>query len=123
MATRSKATKTGLAFAVVAQYCRSRGYPEPEPEKRFHPVRLWRFDCAWDFCVPRWDIPRLLLAVEFQGGAFSRGHHTRGKGFSDDCEKLATAAAMGWRVLPVTTEQLNRGDLWPLLDLVFAGGR
>ncbi len=101
-------------FAAIAAYCRSRGYPEPEPEYRFHPTRKWRFDAGWDLLFAH-----ALIAIEVHGGAFSKGRHTRGKGFSDDCEKMATAAAMGWRVLPVTTEQLEAGDLWPLLDLIF----
>lgn len=100
-----------LAFATLAAYCRQRGYPEPVPEHRFHPSRKWRFDAAF---------VDAMLAVEFQGGAFSSGRHTRGTGFTRDAEKFATAAAMGWRVMPVTTEQLNAGDLWPLLDYVFA---
>ncbi len=33
--------------------------PEPRPEYRFHPTRLWRFDYAW---------PQERLAVEFDGG-------------------------------------------------------
>lgn len=99
-----------LAFAALAAYCRLRNYPEPEPEVRFHPDRKWRWDAAW---------PDRLLAVEFQGGAFRRGRHVRGKGFSDDCEKFSTAAVLGWRVMPVTTEQLNAGLLWNMLDLIF----
>ena len=41
---------------------------------------------------------------------------------TDSADPLAHAlayAALGWRVIPVTTEQLNAGDLWPLLDLIF----
>jgi hypothetical protein len=98
-------------FDAVRHYCLTKRYPEPTAEVRFHESRRWRFDCSW---------PARVVAVEFMGGVYSGGRHVRGKGYSDDCEKLATAAAMGWRVLPVTTEQLNRGDLWPLLDTIFA---
>lgn len=101
-----------LAFATLAAYCKSRSYPEPVAEFRFHPQRKWRFDAAF---------VDDLLAVEFQGGAFSGGRHTRGAGFSRDAEKFATAAALGWRIMPITTEQLNAGALWPLLDHVFGG--
>jgi len=56
-------------------------------------------DVAW---------PSDLVAVELEGGAYSGGRHTRGRGFSADCEKYSTAAAMGWRVLRFTGEQVKR---------------
>ncbi len=102
-------------FDAVAAYCKSRGYPVPVAEVRFAPPRRWRWDAAW-------GLPH-MIAVEFQGGVWTAGRHTRGKGYSDDCTKYATAAVMGWRLLPVTTEQLQRGDLWPMLDTLFSTGR
>lgn len=105
--TAAKPAAPSLAFAAVTAYCRSRRYPEPEPEFRFHPIRKWRWDAAW---------PGRMLAVEFQGGVWRHGRHTRGAGFTADCEKYAVGAVMGWRLIPVTTEQLNAGWLWELLD-------
>lgn len=104
---------TGGPFAAVSAYCRSRGYPEPEPEVRVHPVRKWRWDAAWT---------DRMLAVEFQGGVWTRGRHVRGRGFEADAEKYGTAAVMGWRLIPVTTGQLDAGLLWALLDAEFGGG-
>lgn len=75
--------------------------PEPKREFLFHYKRKWRFDFAY---------PDLKLAIEVNGGAFSRGRHTRGKGYEDDCEKLAEAAILGWRVISVTTGQVERGE-------------
>lgn len=106
--------KVSGAFASLVQYCRSRGYPEPQPEVRFHPVRRWRWDACW---------PDRRLAVEFHGGVYSGGRHTRGAGFEADQEKFATAAVVGWRLIPVTTKQLNAGMLWELLDQEFAHDR
>lgn len=103
-------TKGERWAAVVRQYCRGRGWPDPEPELRFHPSRKWRWDLGWK---------DRLLAVEFQGGVWTNGGHTRGKGYSDDMEKYATAAVLGWRLIPITYQQLERGFLWELLDTEF----
>ena len=65
-------------------------YPMPKPEYRFHPTRRWRFDFAW---------PELKIAIELEGGVYSRGRHTRGKGYEQDCEKYNQAVLHGWRVL------------------------
>lgn len=82
--------------------CRFAELPIPVAEYRFHPVRKWRFDFAW---------PSERLAVEVNGGAFAAGggRHTRGAGFRSDAEKLAEAAILGWRVIPVLPEQIRSG--------------
>lgn len=76
------------------------GLPEPEKQFRFCPTRRWAADFAFQDA-------RLL--VECDGGNFTEGRHTRGKGFEDDCEKLSTAAAMGWRVIRVTRNHIKSG--------------
>lgn len=83
------ATFTG----VLARSCVS----APYTEYRFHPERKWRFDYAW---------PSRKIALEVEGGVWTNGRHTRGKGFLGDLEKYNTAAAMGWRVLRVTPSEL-----------------
>jgi len=104
-------TKPGeLALATVQGWCRARGWPVPVGEHRFHDTRRWRFDAAW---------PDLMLALEFQGGEWVKGRHTRPKGYAKDCEKFSVAAAMGWRVMPVTYTQLKSGDVLVWLELAF----
>lgn len=66
-------------------------------ELLFHPTRKWRFDYA---------IPAAMVAIEVEGGAYTQGRHTRGRGFEADMEKYNTAEAMGWHVLRVTPERL-----------------
>lgn len=66
-------------------------------ELMFHPTRRWRFDYA---------IPSVMVAIEVEGGIFTKGRHTRGKGFEADIEKYNTAESMGWHVLRVTPEWL-----------------
>lgn len=63
-------------------------------EYRFHPKRRWRFDFA---------LPEHMVAIEIEGGVHSNGRHTRGSGFTADCEKYNTAAAMGWKVFRFPT--------------------
>ena len=66
-------------------------------ELMFHPTRKWRFDYA---------IPAAQVAIEVEGGAYTQGRHTRGRGFEADMEKYNTAEAMGWHVLRFTPDRL-----------------
>ena len=68
------------------------------PEYRFHPSRRWRFDYA---------IFPFRVAVEFEGGVYTNGAHTRGKHYTSDCEKYNAATAMGWRVFRYTAEMMR----------------
>ena len=67
-------------------------------EYRFHDVRRWRFD----FALTDW-----WIAIEVEGGIFTRGRHTRGSGFTSDLLKYNAAVALGWSVLRYTTAQVN----------------
>jgi hypothetical protein len=71
------------------------------PEYRFTLDRKWLFDLA---------VPDVRLAFEIEGGAWTRGRHTRGKGFIADIEKYNTATLLGWRVLRCTPEQVLKGE-------------
>jgi len=93
-------------------HIRALGLPEPEREYRFHPTRRWRFDFAW---------PDRMLAVEIEGGVWSRGRHTRGSGFVKDCEKYAEAALLGWRVIRIPGTWLQSGEDVALLERLFGG--
>lgn len=82
---------------VFALACRAEHLPQPNAEYRFAPPRKWRFDYAW-VCFK--------VALEVEGGAFTRGRHTRGAGFIKDMEKYNAAVLAGWKVLRVTPDQL-----------------
>lgn len=75
--------------------------PEPEQEYRFHSKRKWRFDFAY---------PRKKIAIEVEGGTWSKGRHTRGQGFEDDCEKYNEAVMLGWKVLRYTGKMIESGE-------------
>ncbi len=85
---------------LLERHIRLTGLPPPEREYRFHPRRRWRFDFAW---------PRYMLAVEVDGGIYSRGRHVRGGGFERDAEKRNAAVIAGWRVLHFTPRLVRSG--------------
>ena len=91
-----------LAFQIKAV-----GIPQPEREYRFAPPRRWRFDMAW---------LDKMVAVECEGGVWTRGRHTRGAGFIADCEKYNAAALQGWKVLRFTSEHIHRGDALTMIE-------
>jgi len=82
---------------IILAYFREMGLPEPETEFVFHPSRKWRFDFAW---VPQ------KIALEVEGGTWSRGAHGRGSGIARDIEKYNSAIILGWGVLRVTPDNL-----------------
>lgn len=64
------------------------------------------------FCSRRWRFDFVVgedLAVEVEGGVYTKSRHTTGKGFTADCEKYNTAVLMGYRVLRFTTQQVDSG--------------
>lgn len=71
--------------------------PRPEVEYRFHPTRKWRVD---------YGFPVYRVALEVEGGIWTRGRHTRGKGVLGDMEKYNELACMGWRLIRVTPSGL-----------------
>ncbi len=83
------------------------GLPQPCREYRFDPVRRWRFDYAHT----TGQMYRDWIAVEIEGGVWSGGRHTRGKGFIGDMEKYNAATCAGFRVIRVTPDQVRKGDL------------
>jgi len=91
-----------VAPLTVAQLCVLAGIPEPVAEFRFAAPRRWRFDWAW---------PEDMLALEVDGGVWTRGRHTRGSGFLRDIEKLNSAAIAGWSVLRTTPDHVQTQGL------------
>ncbi|MGN5619224.1 DUF559 domain-containing protein [Acinetobacter sp. Brlt_5] len=69
-------------------------------EFKFHTSRKWRAD---------FHIKNTKLLIEVEGGIWSGGRHTRGKGYLGDMEKYNTATMMGYQVLRFSTEQVTSG--------------
>lgn len=71
---------------------------EHEREYKFLHDRRFKFDIA---------IPEQKIAVEFEGGIFSGGRHTRGKGYANDAKKYNLAAMHGWKLLRYTSADVQ----------------
>ncbi|MBL8283913.1 MAG: DUF559 domain-containing protein [Acinetobacter johnsonii] len=74
---------------------------EFEQEFKFHPTRKWRAD---------FHLKGKKVLVEVEGGIWSNGRHTRGKGYLRDLEKYNEATMMGYQVIRFSTEQVKSGS-------------
>jgi hypothetical protein len=63
-------------------------------------LKDWRFDFAW---------PDQKFAVEVEGGGWTNGRHTRGKGFSDDLIKYHAAMEAGWTIYRCDGQLIRTG--------------
>lgn len=79
----------------------------PVTEHRFAPPRRWRFDLCW---------PASKLAVEVEGGVWTQGRHSRGKGMVADMEKYAEATILGWAVIRVSGGMIESGQALTLIE-------
>lgn len=75
---------------------------EHQTEYKFLHDRRFRFDIA---------IPEKMLAIEFEGGIFSGGRHTRGAGYAKDAKKYNLAVRYGWKLLRYTSADAS-GNFW-----------
>jgi len=71
-----------------------------EQEFYFHPERKWRAD---------FHLIDKKILVEVEGGIWSGGRHTRGKGYLRDLEKYNAATMMGFQVIRFSTDQVKSG--------------
>ena len=93
--------------ATFALQLRALKLPAHVTEYKFHQTRRWRFDFAF---VDQ------KIAIEVDGGTYSQGRHTRGKGFNNDCHKINSAICLGWRVLRGDSEMVKNGELIAYLE-------
>lgn len=68
-------------------------------EYKFLHDRRFRFDIA---------IPQYRVAVEFEGGIFTGGRHTRGKGYAKDAKKYNLAVMHNWKLLRYTSADVRK---------------
>ena len=85
---------------------------EPVREFRFDMLRRWRSDFAF---------PDEKLLVEFEGGVYTQGRHTRGKGYENDLEKYNTATLLGFRVLRFSAAQVKSGQALSMIEQAHSG--
>ena len=84
-----------------------------DPEHQFC-ERRWRLDLAW---------PAKKLAVEIEGGIWTRGRHTRPRGFLGDMEKYNRLAVLGWCLLRFTPQEAASGKAVRQIEEWFRGER
>lgn len=99
-----------LEESLWQQLCDS-GMPWPQREVRFC-KRRWRFDFAWE---------HLLLAVECQGGRWSKSTHSGGARQTKSFEKTNEAAMLGWKCLQVNAEMIADGTALALIQRAMEG--
>lgn len=85
---------------------KAHGLYVPTPEFEFCPDRKWRFDWCWIANG---------VALEIQGGLFTKGRHTRGAALVNEYEKINEAQIMGYKVLLVTPQQVESGEAFELV--------
>lgn len=79
------------------------GIPLPQTEFMFHDKRQWRIDFAW------YKVNGIMIkvAVEIEGGVWSKGRHIRPKGFIEDMEKYNEIALQEWILLRFTPRKID----------------
>lgn len=70
----------------------------------------WKFDFAF---------PEVMLAVEIEGGGWSGGRHTRGKGFAQDMKKYHHAMDAGWNVYRCNASLINSKQAIELVEKLY----
>lgn len=110
-AKREEVEITRLEFYA---WCKANNLPRPLHEAHFHPTRGWRWDWAWY---------AEKVAIEVQGGVWSRGRHGRGSGIVKDMEKFSEGAALGWRVILVEPKNLKTEETLDLIKRALACGK
>ena len=91
---------------LFCQICKATLGVEVVKEFKFHLSRKWRYDYA---------IIESKIAIEVEGGVWSGGRHTTGKGFSGDMEKYNAGTLLGWRIFRVTPENLLKTSTFEMI--------
>ncbi len=86
--------------AELALQIKALGLPEPIREYQAIKGRKFRFDFAW--------LEQRLL-VEVNGGTYTKGAHSTGRGIARDYEKANLATLDGWRVLSFDGKSVKDG--------------
>lgn len=80
---------------------------EYQTEYKFLKNRKFRFDIA---------IVKYKIAIEFEGGVWIAGRHTRGYGYINDIEKYNYAVLNGWKLLRYTAENFKNNKQYLIIE-------
>lgn len=109
-----KRTKKPQRLGLFPDACVQFGLPRPMPEYRFHAVRKWRIDYYFEANGRK-------VGLEVEGGIWTGGRHTRGKGFAGDMEKYNAAGAMGITIVRVVPGDLLKLKTFELIKKTLYG--
>lgn len=102
---------------ILAAHCAALDLPAPVLEYPFWKGRQFKFDLAW---------PARRFACEVEGVTYKPhshelgGRHVSAKGFQQDLEKYAEAAAQGWIVLRVLPFHVKSGAAVTWIERILA---
>jgi hypothetical protein len=89
-------------------------------EFRFDETRKFRADFRVERFAEneagRYIRPQLKILIDIQGSVWAQGRHSRGAGYTVDCEKANLATMQGWRFLRFTTEDILSGKAKSFLE-------
>lgn len=105
--TISEQEKNTISFLL---FIRAHKIKKPVTEHKFLKDRKFRFDFAW---------PDEKIAVEIEGGIWTGGRHTRGKGYLKDMEKYNLAVLNSWKVLRFSTDQIMKNETYMNIKRLF----
>lgn len=91
---------------IFIQLCQQAGLGSPQTEYRFCPDRKFLFDYAF---------PDKMVAVEQEGGIYTKQAHGSITGILRDIEKYNLAASLGWRVLRIEPSKLFKTETIELI--------
>lgn len=100
-----------MSFDPFVALCVAHGLPEPQTEVVFAPGRKFRADYLF---------PQQKVIVEQNGGIWTKGGHSSGRGLLRDYEKLNLAQMLGFRYFVFTPQQLESGEAIEQLKAVLA---
>ena len=91
---------------------RSLGGGELKKEHKFSEGRRFRFDYF-----------TAGVAIELEGGVWTRGRHTRPSGFLDDMEKYNLTASLGILVFRIPSHDISAKWLSPIIETIKQGAK
>ena len=107
--------KQNPAHLLMEKYLRELGL-DFRAEWQFFHERKWRFDYMLGGFVNSQCWHPGDTAIEIEGAVWTRGRHTRGKGYIADLEKYRTAAAIGIKVYRFSTQEVMNGTAKAFLE-------
>ena len=113
-----RASKPEKPADLFPLFCEAAGLPKPVKEFQFakDAGRRWRFDYFF-------QDGGVSVALEVEGGIYTGGRHTRGKGFEGDMEKYNEAACRGIYVVRCAPKNLMEAGTINIVKRVLENGK